>query len=50
MENKVVFGLKKVHYSVITEDSSGKITYGTPAKLPGAVEMKLDPKGGATRS
>lgn len=24
MENKVVFGLKKVHYSVITEDSSGK--------------------------
>ncbi|MDZ4454659.1 phage tail protein [Bacillus thuringiensis] len=45
MENKVVFGLKKVHYSVITEDVSGKITYGTPAKLPGAVEMKLEPKG-----
>ncbi|MEG7342562.1 major tail protein [Bacillus cereus] len=44
-ENKVVFGLKKVHYSVITEDPAGKITYGTPAKLPGAVEMKLEPKG-----
>ncbi|HFJ9281569.1 TPA: major tail protein [Bacillus cereus] len=44
-ENKVVFGLKKVHYSVITEDQTGKITYGTPAKLPGAVEMKLEPKG-----
>jgi len=45
MENKVIFGLKKVHYSVITEDQTGKITYGTPAKLPGAVEMKLEPKG-----
>ncbi|HDR6318318.1 TPA: phage tail protein [Bacillus thuringiensis] len=44
-ENKVIFGLKKVHYSVITEDETGKITYGTPAKLPGAVEMKLEPKG-----
>ncbi|HDR6821978.1 major tail protein [Bacillus sp. FSL K6-0273] len=44
-ENKVIFGLKKVHYSVITEDQTGKITYGTPAKLPGAVEMKLEPKG-----
>ncbi|PGU29655.1 phage tail protein [Bacillus cereus] len=47
-ENKVVFGLKKVHYSVITEDETGKITYGTPAKLPGAVEMKLEPKGEQT--
>ncbi|MEK4894175.1 major tail protein [Bacillus sp. FSL M7-0996] len=44
-ENKVVFGLKKVHYSVISEDETGKITYGTPAPLPGAVEMKMDPKG-----
>ncbi|WP_025148781.1 major tail protein [Bacillus sp. H1a] len=47
-ENKVVFGLKKVHYSVISEDETGKITYGTPAKLPGAVEMKLEPKGEQT--
>jgi phi13 family phage major tail protein len=44
-ENKVTFGLKGVRYSVITEDETGKITYGTPAKLPGAVEMKLEPKG-----
>ncbi|MFD6509399.1 major tail protein [Bacillus sp. NPDC060175] len=44
-ENKVIFGLKNVHYSVITEDETGKIKYGTPAKLPGAVEMKLEPKG-----
>ncbi|HHT7172084.1 TPA: major tail protein [Bacillus cereus] len=44
-ENKVVFGLKKVHYSVISEDDTGKITYGTVGKLPGAVEMELEPKG-----
>ncbi|MFI2801522.1 major tail protein [Bacillus cereus] len=44
-ENKITFGLKKVHYSLITEDPTGKIIYGTPAKLPGAVEMKLEPKG-----
>ncbi|PDZ06621.1 phage tail protein [Bacillus cereus] len=47
-ENKVVFGLKKVHYSVITEDDTGKIAYGTVGKLPGAVEMKLEPKGEQT--
>ncbi|WP_336992917.1 major tail protein [Bacillus toyonensis] len=47
-ENKVVFGLKKVHYSVISEDETGKITYGTVGKLPGAVEMKLEPKGEQT--
>lgn len=47
-ENKVVFGLKKVHYSVISEDETGKVTYGTVGKLPGAVEMKLEPKGEQT--
>lgn len=47
-ENKVIFGLKKVHYSVISEDDTGKITYGTVGKLPGAVEMKLEPKGEQT--
>ncbi|KMP32230.1 phage tail protein [Bacillus cereus] len=47
-ENKVVFGLKKVHYSVISEDDTGKITYGAVGKLPGAVEMKLEPKGEQT--
>ncbi|MEI2317635.1 major tail protein [Bacillus paramobilis] len=45
MENKVIFGLKNVHYSVITEDLLGKVTYGEIGRLPGAVEMKLEPKG-----
>ncbi|QWH26529.1 phage tail protein (plasmid) [Bacillus mycoides] len=47
-ENKVVYGLKGVRYSVISEDETGKITYGTVGKLPGAVEMKLEPKGEQT--
>jgi phi13 family phage major tail protein len=44
-ENKVVFGLKNVHYSVITEDEMGGAIYGTPKPLKGAVEISLEPKG-----
>lgn len=43
-ENKVVFGLKKVHYAVITEEGN-KIIYGTPVALPGAKSISLEPKG-----
>jgi phi13 family phage major tail protein len=42
--NKVKFGLKNVHYSVIT-DTAGVITFGTPVKMPGAVNLLLNPKG-----
>lgn len=44
-ENKVVFGLRNAHYSVITEGEDGTYTYGTPVKLPGAVEISLEPRG-----
>jgi phi13 family phage major tail protein len=45
-ENKVVFGLKNVHYSVISEDpTTGGLVYGTPVALKGAVEISLDPRG-----
>ena len=44
-ENKVVFGLKKVHYSVITEGADGTFTYAAPVALPGAVEISLEPRG-----
>ena len=30
--NKVEFGLRNVHYAVITEGDDGAITYGTPTK------------------
>ncbi|WP_288946679.1 major tail protein [uncultured Leuconostoc sp.] len=45
-ENKVTFGLKNVHYAVITDDGQ-KLTYGTPAALPGATELSLDASGDA---
>jgi phi13 family phage major tail protein len=44
-ENKVVFGLKNAHYSVITEEVDGAYTYGVPVALKGAVEISLEPKG-----
>jgi phi13 family phage major tail protein len=44
-ENKVVFGLKNVHFAVITEGEDGTFTYSTPVRLPGAVEISLDPTG-----
>lgn len=44
-DNKVVFGLKNAHYSVITEGEDGAQTYAAPVALPGAVEIALEPKG-----
>ena len=44
MANKVKFGLKNVHYAVITETDGG-ITYGTPKSIPGAVNLTLDAAG-----
>ena len=39
-ENKVQFGLEKVHYAIL----DGK-TYGTPVPIPGAVNLSLNPVG-----
>lgn len=44
-ENKVVFGIKNVHYAEATEGDNGALTYGTPERLPGAVSLNLDAKG-----
>ena len=45
-DNKVVFGLRNAHYSIITEGEGGEITYGVPVALKGAVEISFRPKGG----
>lgn len=46
-ENKVKFGLSNVHIAKITEED-GKITYGTPFAMPGAVSLTADPEGETT--
>lgn len=48
-ENKVMYGLKNVHYAKLTETvgEGGVITtsYTTPKAWPGAVNISLDPSG-----
>ena len=39
--NKVRYGLKNVHYALITEGANGAITYGTPKALPGAISISF---------
>lgn len=41
---KVKFGLKNVHYAVVTE-AAGVVSYATPKHIPGAVNLTLDPDG-----
>lgn len=43
-ENKVTFGLQDVHYATFTE-TDGVITYDTPKRIPGGVELSLEPRG-----
>lgn len=46
-QNKVVFGLKNVHYAIITgtTESTGRPTYSTPKAVRGAVNLSLSPDG-----
>lgn len=44
MSNKIKYGLKNVHYSVITE-AGGVVHYATPVAIPGAVNISLSPVG-----
>lgn len=45
-ENKVEYGLRNAHYAMATYDeTTGKITFETPKKIPGSVSLTLDPTG-----
>ena len=46
--NKVHFGLKSVHYAVITYSTAGAPTWGTPKAVPGAVSLTLSKESGTT--
>lgn len=49
MGNKVKYGLKNVHYAVITVNSeTGAVSYGVPKRIPGAVTLSAPPKGEKT--
>ena len=43
-ENKVVYGLKNVHYSKMSIDETGKVVYAKPTAIKGAVEISLESK------
>lgn len=42
---KVKFNIKNVHYSVISEGTNGTLTFATPKKIPGAVNLSLTASG-----
>lgn len=43
-ENKVTFGLENVHWSKPTIQAGDEIQYSKPEKMPGSVELQLDPQ------
>lgn len=43
-ENKVVYGLENAYYAKLTFESGGAPTFATPVRLPGAVELSLEPQ------
>ena len=43
-ENKVIYGLKNVHYSKMTINETGKVVYAKPTAIRGAVEISLESK------
>lgn len=46
--NKVKYGLKNVHVAPLTETDAGIVSFGTPRRIPGTVNLSLPPVGETT--
>ncbi len=47
MADKVKFGIKNVHYAVMTTEGP-ELSYETPVAIPGAVSFSMEPQGDST--
>lgn len=43
--NKIKYGLRNVYYAVATAGEGGALTYGTPVRIPGGVNLSLSAEG-----
>lgn len=49
-ENKVEFGLRNAHYAVVTlDEATNKLSFGTPVRIPGSVNLTLNASGDLVR-
>lgn len=46
---KIVYGLKNLHYALVTVGDAGAVTYGTPVPIPGARSISLSTVGEDTK-
>lgn len=45
MSNKIKYGLTNVYYAKAQDDGTGKLTYSTPVRILGGVNLSLDSSG-----